>query len=1127
MDAALAALHLYPSALARDAALDALPAAAWTGRHLAFAEFIAELERLLPPDAGGRDAHTANVVGGAARHALLLAALREATKRKTDSRLRNSAEAGASLAERESLGSDAALQAAGRLLAAWKGAGLGPENVAAAAQRLTRACGAKATLAFLARLYAAYERLLVSARKRTAWTDREGAEQALLARLERSAAFPARLLPAAAPLHVHGFHRLVTFQRRVLERAAALGHPVHLETPVPVAPESTFAATFGALRGSLIPAPSGLPKEHLRIEAPSPYSEVYEIGRRIRGWIVDEHVAPPAICLAFRDLGAYSQAVSDVFRRFGIPYHERRGEPAIFQPLVRVALSAIDACVNGLGRSDLFRFLCSGVVDVAALAGHAGDAVDPEDLHALALDAHIDRFFGDEARAPASAWADRLQRYAARHGARSAHAAVLRGVTAKLSGLCVQRTAKAHAAAWAKLFADAGLSRGALLDRRGTRWHDLHKDRLALEALAYALEAAAEGPLADSTPLPLEEFSRLLNTEILEHSVRAEGAARGGVQVLSLYDLRGLRFEKLIVAGMAEGSFPAMQPPDPLLGRGGESEIRQALGAMLGGPEALLHSEPRLPDENRAEEEALFRIACAAASGAELVFTRPRLNAERRPVGASLFWDRVLPQCPTSDDQAAPINPAPPLKHCLMPEEAELRAAFILGGGRPKEQADEQSSAAAWYKQSPRLQALARTAALERRRQHFFQAQAAESAASGEETPPAVARAGAYDGIVASAAPEARARLAELLLVPRSPTPAPAMLRLSPSGLETLAACPFYFLADKVLRFKQPGEPGEELSPLDRGSIWHTVLAEFYSGQLGAARAAGRVVACLERKRKDEYLRLLRTIAEKVLQQAPHERFVGHPGLWSLRRGQIESSVERWLEHELRLCEQTEFYPVTVELPFGPEASAQAPAVAIPMDAPGAALCLPLEGRVDRVDLRLDDANAATPLVTAVRVVDYKAGRAEQHKEDVKEETLQKLLAVQLPVYVRAAVRFVEGLAEQGRVRIDAQRLWAESEAAYYCLRGIPGKLRGGKFNLLPISKWPEGSLRGFLAPENESAAGSLFELVRRKVQAVLQGEFPVWPPKCHGTNCPARFVCRYQNVPSEEGVGSKTGGGA
>jgi RecB family exonuclease len=1099
-------LHLYPSALARDAALDAIGPAAWTDNHRTFAEFAAELHRLLP---GAEEPQAP--IAGAARFALLLDAAGRAVPRR----------------DAERFTSDAALQAAGKLIAAWKGAGLTPDHVAAAAKSLARSCTNKDTLALLARVYAAYEEQLAPGGIGGAWTDREGHEHRLVARLERADALPARLLAPGAALHVHAFHRLVPFHQRLLKRIAALGHPVHMDTPL----------------GTVEP-----PREHFRVEAATPYAEVYEIGRRVRAWIVEEHIAPAAICLALRDPGMYSQVVADVFRRFGIPFYERRGEPAVFQPVVRAALSALDACVNGLARADVFRFLCSGLPDLAVLVKRPGEEVDAGELHDLALAAHIDRFFGSDAEKPANAWQTRLQHHAERAdecGKRGA--AVLSALVARMDGLRGTRTLAAHAKAWRQFFRDAGMDAAGFPGRREgatPNWEDLRRDRLALQAVESALESFASGPLAGGAAVPLQDFARLLNLELAEHSVREDSGGPGGVRVLSLYDLRGLRFRKLVLAGMTEGVFPAPQPADPLLGRGAELATRKALAAQLRDASAAQHLEPCLADEWHREEAALLDIARAAASGGTLVFTRARQGFDREPLVPSTFWNAVDRSAPT--EQAASIQPAPALTQCLTAEEAELRAAWVLGGGDPSPSLlphGEAPLAAACFRRSVRLEQLARLAAIEDRRRRFFASQSLAQSVRAEqqeqdETTPLLKRAaaetasvtevaaGAYDGVVAARAPEAAGSLAQVLPAQSAQEPN----ALSPSALETLAACPFAFLVRQVWRLREQGEPEEELSPLDKGELWHTVLARFYREQVGAARAAGRLVARLDAGERGPYLARLRAIADKLIEETPQRAFIGHPGLWRLQREQLSTALESWLDHELALCAEAQFCCAETELRFGSSPKDTAPPVNVPVPrADGGEETLTLAGRMDRLDLLVDNPDAPAPRVSGLRVIDYKLGRCSSYKNDVKPEALADLLAAQLPVYLLAALGYLRTLEKEKRVRVAWDETWANLHAGYYCLRDVPSKVAAGGASLVLIAEWPgeKASAREFLATEGTLSDLSLFRIVRARVAEVLRGRYPVFPHACGATHCPGRFVCRYQAVPEEDDAteGGRKGG--
>ncbi|MFH0938909.1 MAG: PD-(D/E)XK nuclease family protein [Planctomycetota bacterium] len=1112
-----ATLYLYPSALARDTALSALPAATWSGSHLTFSEFTQRLDRQLP--IGVETVHRR--LSDAARQMIFAQTLKELDE---DARERLS-------------GADAALSAWVELYAAWKGAGLTPLQVCAAARQLPKNADIKDILDLLGRFFEAYERLLGPG-----WLDQEDYEWQIRARLEKCVALPARVLPTGTAVEARAFHRLIPFQRYVLEKLATLGHPVRIYEPAAFTAQS-FRDTYGALRDTVISPKIRPPREYLRIEAATPYAEVYEIGRRVHEWIAQDRIAPTQIGVAFRNLGPYSQAISDVFNRFEIPFYERRGEPLAFQPLIRVALSAVDACVTGLNRRDLFRFLCAGPVNIAGLARLTLQVeTRPNALHDLAREARIDCFFGPEAAQPAAAWRKRLHRFPADDRRKT-----LLAIIERLAAMNVTRSLAAHADAWRHLFSDASLTPQALLlnDRIENRSSNLQKDQRALTQLYQALDEIAESP--DHGDVSLDEFARCLKLSIQPRTLQAAGGEIGGVRVLNLYDLRGLSFERLVIGGMIEGVLPAPPTGNPLIGVRSASTIRNALAAQLDDKTALLHIEPRLPDECREEEQALFEIARTCAADGILTFTRPRADADGNPLSPSVFWNTIE----SAVETAAAIHPAPALTQCITTEERQLRHAWTLGGGVDGKNDDILPSAAA-YCRSKSLQSIAGRAAVERARQIFF-AQPPPSVEEETETkkvsplqsldekkaaqrPP-----GDYDGVVTAQAPEASETLAKLLLSPMShaaravladrsktslsvteqlslfnePPTTDSTPAISPSALEDLAGCRFRFLNSTIFKFRETVKPETAISSRDCGTLWHNTLAEFYREQLHAARNAGKLVARLEEDKRKIYLDQLQEIADRILKRAPDRMFTGHPALFKLEEEKISGALSHWLDHELQRQQIDGFYPTQVEFEFGPTAPASA--VAVPF-ADGDKMML-LEGRMDRLDFQIANPDDACPEVSAVRIIDYKLGGAKNYSKNITSDALKTLLSAQLPIYLKAALEYLAALEKDGKVRVAWPQALTESQAGYYCLRELPIKKTDKKdAGLVIIKDWPLGDLQKFLC-DAPIQAGSLFATVKDKVTKVLRGDFAAQPKACSGIWCGSRFACRYQAVQGEPDV--------
>jgi RecB family exonuclease len=102
-----------------------------------------------------------------------------------------------------------------------------------------------------------------------------------------------------------------------------------------------------------------------------PYGEIEDAARRIAGEI-ETGTAPDEIALILRDLSPYTDIIPDVFARFSIPYHFRRGTPAAAHPPIK-ALLALLAFPQTLSRDRLCDLLLMpgiqwpGIEDPAAL----------------------------------------------------------------------------------------------------------------------------------------------------------------------------------------------------------------------------------------------------------------------------------------------------------------------------------------------------------------------------------------------------------------------------------------------------------------------------------------------------------------------------------------------------------------------------------------------------------------------------------------------------------------------------------------------------------------------------------------------------------------------------------------
>jgi len=201
---------------------------------------------------------------------------------------------------------------------------------------------------------------------------------------------------------------------------------------------------------------------------------------------------------------------------------------------------------------------------------------------------------------------------------------------------------------------------------------------------------------------------------------------------------------------------------------------------------------------------------------------------------------------------------------------------------------------------------------------------------------------------------------------------------LSPSRLETWAACPMrYFLGD-VLRLAQVDRPEDILtiSALDRGSLLHTVLERF---------VADLIARDVETPGPDDYLSLL-PIANAVMADYEARGVTGRPVLWRIARREIAKDLARFAEVDLQLRVARNQRPLAVELSFGLDDN---PPAVIELD-DGRRLLF--RGRIDRVDRRGSGAS----------VYDYKSGSP--FVIDFAADPVSAGARLQLPIYA-AAVR--------------------------------------------------------------------------------------------------------------------------
>ncbi len=147
--------------------------------------------------------------------------------------------------------------------------------------------------------------------------------------------------------------------------------------------------------------------------------------------------------------------------------------------------------------------------------------------------------------------------------------------------------------------------------------------RAGVAAAELLSELAGVGELPGAEPPDLGEAIEALESATVP---RWRGPAAGRVRIMSPYRARAARARALFCAGLQEGSFPSLAPPDPLL----SEERRRQIG------------NPDLRRENQPDEERYLFHACVSRPTERLYLSWQSCDEDGAALARSPFVDEVL-----------------------------------------------------------------------------------------------------------------------------------------------------------------------------------------------------------------------------------------------------------------------------------------------------------------------------------------------------------------------------------------------------------------------------------------------------------------------------------------------------
>lgn len=243
---------------------------------------------------------------------------------------------------------------------------------------------------------------------------------------------------------------------------------------------------------------------------------------------------------------------------------------------------------------------------------------------------------------------------------------------------------------------------------------------------------------------------------------------------------------------------------------------------------------------------------------------------------------------------------------------------------------------------------------------------------------------------------------------------------LSPTTLESFAACPFRHFLDHVLLLGPLDAPEQimTIEARDRGTLIHHVLEAFFRPSSEDAPAAPLELDAAQLER-------LRELAELELHEAESQGKTGKELFWKIERQKIRRDLERFVALEVERARARSARPVAVEVSFG--RGEEAPVV---IRAGGRDVAF--GGQMDRVDVEADGS---------VVVIDYKSGSSDGYK-DIETDALGRGRHLQLPIYAKAATQRFASARSDVQVadghpssRLRAEYRFVSSEAGFGVVR--------------------------------------------------------------------------------------------
>jgi ATP-dependent helicase/nuclease subunit B len=666
-----------------------------------------------------------------------------------------------------------------------------------------------------------------------------------------------------------------------------------------------------------------------RLKAINRVEEIELIAKEIKELILINNVEPDKICLAFNLIQNYSPIIRDVFTNYGIPFNLTDRYTLSTSAIVIALINFLEILENDFYYKNIFRALSLNYLKV--------EEIDLSNLLKASVNLKVVSGF--------RIWVDKLNNVLNRptvygdseqgisEHEQEIYAKALIDIN-KLFDLLKPFSKPLTISEFKGAFYDLIFSfqiPALLLNSKGD---EIEKNIKAFEEFTSTINELFDLFLLEyklGEKFPIKFYLNNIRTSVSSARYNIKEKPGYGVQITTINEIRGLKFDYLFLAGLCDGDFPTRYVPE------------------------IFFSGSYVKNEKHHQTEERYHFYQSLCSWNKRLYLTYPQKEEKRELVESNFLDEFLSLFSVSEKSISNYQGN------LYNKEELLRYIGKVG-------VDNFEEDYAIKDLNIDLNAIKHATAIDKlRTENPF----------GESE---------YTGFISKKLlPESK----EILKGLRNK-------EYSISQLETYAACPYKYFAERILNLQPLEEPSEEIEALEMGSLLHSILYEFYTTLMKKKI----ILNMANQKQFQEAEDLIFKIAQEKIDVVNFNKslsFFEIEKILGINKNRRNSILYKFLEEERNNDEG--YVPEYFELSFG----------RIYQNREEFEIGeTKFRGKIDRVDI--DHSKKR------FRVVDYKLSGKKPTVED-----LHKGLSLQLPLYMYAAKKLIQTQLEKDYEPVGAE----------------------------------------------------------------------------------------------------------